>query len=134
MKRPLLAAVGLVGMASLFPGAPRTATLVSRPGFRITGTVEAIAVSSDTLKVNVDVQGAPARSEIPWAVHEGTCANVGPVHGDRSEYPPLVTDFTGESWEKTVLSVPLITGRPYVVVVSRPGAPSQMAACGELKE
>lgn len=91
-------------------------------------------MGADTLRINVDVQGAPARSEIPWAVHEGTCANVGPVHGDPSAYPPLVTDFTGETWEKAVLTQPLVTGRPYVVMVSRPGAPSRMAACGELKE
>lgn len=133
MRAQWITAIGVAGMASLFTGASRTATLVSRPGFRITGTVEATSVGADTLKVSVDVQGAPARSEIPWAVHEGTCGNVGPVHGDQSAYPPLVTDFTGETWEKAVLSLPLIEGKPYVVVVSRPSAPTQMAACGELK-
>ena len=134
MSTHWIAAISIAGMASLFTGASRTATLVSRPGFRITGTVEATPVSGDTLKVSVDLQGAPARSALPWAVHEGTCSNVGPVHGNPSAYPPLVTDFTGETWEKAVLSLPLIEGKPYVVIVSRPSAPSQMAACGELKE
>ena len=133
MRTSWLAAAGIVGMTSLFTVAPRTATLVSRPGFRITGTVEAMGVGTDTLKVNVDVQGAPARSEIPWALHQGTCASVGPTHGDPSAYPPLVTDFTGETWERAVLTQPLVDGRPYVVVVQRPGAPGQWAACGELK-
>jgi hypothetical protein len=121
-------------MASFFSGASRTATLEPRPGFRITGTVEAMTVSPDTLKVAVDLRGAPGRSEIPWAVHQGTCSNVGAVHGNPSAYPPLVTDFTGETWERAVLTLPLLEGQPYVVVVGRPGAPSQIAACGELKE
>ena len=134
MRTSWLAAISVAGMASVFSGPNRTATLISRPGFRITGTVEATTGSADTLKVAVDVRGAPARSEIPWAVHQGTCANVGAIHGNPSAYPPLVTDFTGETWEKAVLTLPLLEGQPYVVVVTRPGAPSQVAACGELKE
>lgn len=134
MSTQWIAAIGIVGVASLFSGGSRSGTLVARPGFRITGTVEATAVNADTVKVSVDVRGAPARSEIPWAVHEGTCSNVGRVHGSQSAYPPLVTDFTGETWENAVLSLPLLEGKPYVVVVNRPSAPTQMAACGELKE
>jgi hypothetical protein len=133
MRTSWLGAAGIVGTTFLIAAAPQTTTPLSQPGFRITGTVQEVGVGADTLKVSVDVQGAPARSEIPWAVHEGTCDKVGPVHGDPSAYPPLVTDFTGETWERAVLTQPLIDGRPYVVVVERPGAPGQWAACGELK-
>ncbi|MGQ0703205.1 MAG: hypothetical protein ACT4PM_08755 [Gemmatimonadales bacterium] len=135
MSKLLAAAVGLAAPAALALGFDWwSATLEPRAGSSLRGIARVEAVNGLT-RATLDVQGAPRDAEgIGWAIHAGTCDALGAIHGDPKAYPPLVTDFTGETWEVATLTTPLTEGQRYSVVVHRAeDLSSPVAACGTLR-
>lgn len=131
ITRALLVALGAAGLSdpTLW-----SATLSARDGSRVSATARVESAGVDALQLSIDVRGAPARSAIAWAVHQGGCEALGPVHGNPGDYPPLVTDFTGETWETALVARAFAADGQYAVVIRKSGDPSsRVAACGALK-
>ena len=131
----LLAAVlGLAAPAAIAVGSNGwTATLEPKSGSGVRGTARVETVNGTT-RASIEIQGGPRDAEgIVWAIHTGTCDALGAVHSDSRAYPPLVTDFTGETFEVATLTTPLTEGQQYAVVVHRTDLTSPVAACGTLR-
>lgn len=140
----LVMAAGLVAANS---SGHWTATLRSTDTRNVTGTADVESVGTDSAKISVSVDNAPAGTVLHWRLASGSCADNGTIVGNEKAYPALRTPEGATKAEvKATLALMLQPGTQYVVQVIGPvPAPSlkedpkmaadktHMVACGELQ-
>jgi len=109
-----------------------SATLQPRGGSRTTGSARLESVGTDSLRLTLNLQHARPHATLAWAIHHGKCSEAGAVWGTPESYPPLETDFTGETWEVVYVTEAPPNGAFSVVIHSGAELTGGIAACGNL--
>ena len=87
------------------------------------------------LTVNVTVQGLPPGGTHPWHVHEGKCADGGPIVGPPTSYPALRAGSDGRAAATANITVDLNEARDYHVNVHlSPSSLGTIVACGDFDD
>jgi hypothetical protein len=123
-----------LGLAALTLAAPMwRATLTSKDGSMIGGTVTVEAVGTDSSRATVQITGAKPGSALPWHIHNGACGAAGTVVGAAGAYPLLQVGKDGSAKQVVTLAFATPVSGAYSVNVHASASNMMPIACGALK-
>lgn len=83
-------------------------------------------------RANATLTGGSAGGNHPWHIHEGRCAENGPVVGNASTYPTLRPDASGNASATVAIPVSLSVDEEYSVHLHQSPEDDTLVGCGEL--